>query len=158
MPFDQKAYLGKYQLLLQRFCLGRHYPKNCSSSVSTLHYLEKLVCCTRVLDEFELIVVECALKIMTLIQNEHVRSRPMLRTGVRSQGVLSSQARREPLGPASCSGKKEQNCRSRCLFFALEIVGHLPQNEFTIYSEVVLNLTSHSDDFKLRCLCFPYSK
>ena len=117
------------------------------------------MCCTRALDEFELILVECALKIMTLIQDEHVRSRPMLRTGVRSQGVLPSQARREPLGPASCSDK-ERNCRSRCLFFffALEIVGNLPQNEFTIYSEVVLNLTSHSDDFKLRCLCFPYSK
>ena len=76
------------------------------------------MCCTRALDEFELILVECALKIMTLIQDEHVRSRPMLRTGVRSQGVLSSQARREPLGPASCSDK-EQNCRSRCLFFFL---------------------------------------
>lgn len=101
------------------------------------------MCCMRALDEFELILVECALKIMILILNKHVRFRPMLRTGVRSQGVLSSQARREPLGPASCSDKKEQNCRSRCLFFSpLEIVGHLPLNEFTIYSEVVLNLTS----------------
>lgn len=93
------------------------------------------MCGMRALDEFELILVECALKIMTLIQNEHVRSRPMLRTGGRSQGVLSSQARRELLGPASCS-EKGQNCRSRCFFFPpLEVVGHLPLNE---YSEVVL--------------------
>lgn len=95
------------------------------------------MCGMRALDEFELILVECALKIMTLIQNEHVRSRPMLRTGGRSQGMLSSQARREPLGPASCSEKKGQNCRSRFFFFfsPLEVVGHLPLNE---YSEVVL--------------------
>lgn len=103
------------------------------------------MCGMRALDEFELILVECALKIMTLIQNEHVRSRPMLRTVVEAKECYHHRLE-ENLGACLLQGEEGTNCRSRFFFSSPLEAGHLPLNE---YSEVVL--VSHSDDFKLRC-------
>ena len=45
-------------------------------------------------------------------------------------------------GPPPAVTKRNKTVEADVFFFPLEIVGHLPLNEFTIYSEVVLNLTS----------------